>query len=208
MKRAPAPTKTQGALDQAVDSINSGTHDAGVQAALKAVSGWGNFEPELGAKLILDLAAIDSSGAIVEPRAVLALSKLAALVGRQAEKKWEHDWKFLSEASDLLSNSIVEGLANGFGDFDARLRPNGTIVFIGELSSIYASMLRVDQETILERVWPRVPHVFFIERKSGEVLPVMGLQHAAELLSKTKREELEIFEVNAWYARAMRRGEA
>lgn len=208
MRKAPAPTKTLGAIDEGVDSTNFAAHDAGMQAVLKAASGWGEFDPELGSMLIGDLTAITNSGAIVNSLAEKALIDLVALMRAQAAKEWEHDWSFLKQASNLLSNSVVEGLANGFGDFDACLRPNGTIVFIGELSSIYASMLRVDQETILEKVWPRVPHVYFIERKSGEMLPVIGLQHAAELLSKTKREELENFEVNAWYARAQRRGEA
>lgn len=205
MKKAPAPTKAQGATDTGAGCIDSAAHDTRTQAVLRAVSGWGDFDPALGLTLIGELRAIRVAGNIAEPLCAKALANLIALMEYQAQTGWEHDWKFLTKASDLLSNSIVEGLAKGFGDFDACLRPNGTVVFIGELS--HAPMLRMDQRKIVDELWPRLPYVYFMERKSGEMLPALGLEHATVLFAKTKRDALEIFEHNASYERSKRRGE-
>ena len=206
MKKAPAPTKAQGATDEGAGCSNLRVTTPGVKAALQTLSGWADFDPDRGAMLIGELREISESDLIIEPNAK-ALTSLIALMELQSAKGWEHDWQFLKKASDLLSSSIVEGLANGFGDFDACLRPNGTVAFIGEEGLVYAP-LRWQQMEFVEKLSPRLPHVFFMNRSTGEILPVKGLMHAVELLAKARREALECFETNAWYARAKRRGEA
>ena len=206
MKKAPALTKAQGATDAGAGCSHLRVTTPGVQAALQTLSGSADFDPDRGSMLISELREISKSDLIVEPHAK-ALTSLLALMEVQAAKGWKHDWQFLNKASYLLSNSIVEGLANGFGDFDACLRPNGTVAFIGDEGLVHAP-LRWQQMEFVEELWPRLPHVFFMTRKTGEMLAVKGLVHAAELLAKARREELKTFEDNAWYERAKRRGEA
>lgn len=202
MKDDASPSKVPAVTGKRSNGNKFASHAKALQAAIQTVSELNDFDHARIKLLANDLCAIDFTEVHHATNAKFAVYTLYNTVFRLANLP-AAAWKYRQEMGDLLNN-FVDVFAGGHGDFDAQICPNGSVVFVGELDPMGELTLREDQGDINCLFRPYPPYVYFVDRKTGEVLATNGMKHAATLLIDTRRELLELADVDVWYKRFKR----
>lgn len=229
MKKAPAPTKTQGAAGLEAGHQNFAGHDAGPQAEIPAADdlagavmravGHVNCRAARRATLRLpndlssqrltrvgrELRWMFGRGFIVNYRAARAATHLIDALDQHAGEPAEIDAPSFEKYASECLNDLVESIAGGFGDFDVHFQTDGTLAFVGEADAASLAMLRLDQRRTSRRKRADQPRVFFAIPSTGELLYVWSLNHAFDVLKRTKAASLDMHAGGALQQRALRR---
>jgi hypothetical protein len=199
MKKDALPSKGPGPKSKYSNGNNFASHAKALRAAIHTVSGLDEFKHGRIKSLVEDLCEIALSEVAHDVKAKTAINnlhdKLSPWVNVPASV-----WEYRPVMGDLL-NDFVDALAGGHGDFDAQICSNGSVVFVGELDGPGDWTLREDQGDIICMFRAYSPYVYFVDRKTGEVLATNGMKHAAALLINTRRQHLETADHNVWYKR-------